>query len=188
MGELNYVPSILDERKIYGLIAEFDSPSALRKAAKKTYEAGFQDVEAYSPFPSHNLAEDMGVTKTRVPLATLIGGITGGSLGFGMLTFCHVFNYPLNIGGRQLFSWPMFLPITFEMTVLFAAFTCFISLLRSSGLPRPYHPVFNSQNFERATSDGFFLIIASIDKKFETEQTKSFLQGLSPKAVSEVYP
>ncbi len=188
MGELNHVPSILDETKLYGLIAEFDAPGALRKAAKKAHEAGFQDMEAYSPFPIHHLAEDMGVTKTRVPLATLIGGIVGGSLGFGMLTFANVVNYPLNIGGRQNFSWPMFLPITFECTVLFAAFTCFISLLRSSGLPRPYHPVFNSKNFERATSDGFFLAIAATDKKFDAVQTKSFLQSLNPKNVSEIYP
>ncbi len=187
MGELNRVP-MLDATKLYGLIAEFDAPSDLRRAAKAAHEAGFQDMEAYSPFPVHHLAEDMGVTKSRIPMAVLIGGIIGCCTGFGLLTFANVVNYPLNIGGRPNFSWPSFIPITFELTVLFAAFTCFISLLRSNGLPRPYHPVFNAKNFERSTSDGFFLMIAATDKKFELEKTKLFLKNLNPKEVSEVFP
>lgn len=176
------------ENSLYGLIAEFDSPADLTAAAKKTYAAGYRTVEAYSPFPVHHLHEHLGVTKTRVPLAVLIGGILGCATGLGMQWFASAVNYPLNIGGRPFFSWPSFIPICFELTVLFAAFAAFLSMLGSNGFPRPYHPVFNAKNFERATKDGFFLCVASEDKIFDSEKTKLFLKSLNPKEVSEVWP
>ena len=174
--------------KLHGLIAEFDYPQDLSSAAKKAYEAGYRTMEAYSPFPIHHLAESMGVTKTRIPAAVLCGGIIGCCTGFGMQVFSCVVNYPLNVGGRPDFSWPSFIPITFELTVLFAAFSAFLSMLGSNGFPRPYHPVFNAKNFERASRDGFFLCIAAEDKIFDLEKTRNFLTGLKPKEVSEVYP
>ncbi len=177
-----------DENKLYGLIAEFDSPKELTEAAKKAYAAGYRTMEAYSPFPIHHLHEHLGVKKTRIPLAVLIGGITGTCTGLAMQTWASVFNYPMNIGGRPLFSWPSFIPICFELTILFAAFSAFFSLMVSNGFPRPYHPVFNAKNFERATKDGFFLCIASEDKIFELEKTRSLLKSLNPKEVSEVWP
>ncbi len=175
------------ENILHGLIAEFDSPKELTEAAKKAYAAGYRTMEAYSPFPIHHLHEHLGITKTRIPLAVLIGGITGCSTGLFMQWFASAVNYPLNIGGRPFFSWPSFIPICFELTVLFAAFSAFLSMLTSNGFPRPYHPVFNAKNFERATKDGFFLCVAAEDKIFELEKTRSLLKSFNPKEVSEVY-
>jgi len=176
------------EPKLHGLIAEFDYPQDLTAATKQAYAAGYRTMEAYSPFPIHNLHEHLGVTKTRVPLAVLCGGLIGCCTGFGMQYWSCVVNYPLNVGGRPMFSWPSFIPITFELTVLFAAFAAFLSMLKANGFPRPYHPVFNAKNFERASRDGFFLCISSEDRIFNLEKTQSFLKNLSPKEVSEVWP
>jgi len=176
------------DNSLYGLIAEFDSPKELSNATKKAYETGYRTMEAYSPFPIHHLHEHLGVTKTRIPAAVLFGGIIGCCIGLGMQWFASVVNYPMNIGGRPLFSWPSFIPITFELTILFAAFSAFLSMLGANGFPRPYHPVFNAKNFERATRDGFFLCIAAEDKIFDIEKTNSFLKSFNPKEVSEVYP
>ncbi len=177
-----------DSIKLHGLIAEFDYPQDLSAAAKKAYEAGYRTMEAYSPFPIHHLHEHLGITKTRIPLAVLCGGIIGCATGLGMQYFASVINYPLNVGGRPMFSWPSFIPITFEVTVLFAAFAAFLSMLGSNGFPRPYHPVFNAKNFERASRDGFFLCIAAEDKIFDLNKTQAFLKSLNPKEVSEVWP
>ncbi|HRK61035.1 MAG TPA: DUF3341 domain-containing protein [Candidatus Omnitrophota bacterium] len=177
-----------DENKLYGLIAEFDTPKELTVATKKAYESGYRTMEAYSPFPIHHLHEHLGIKKTRIPLAVLIGGITGTSTGLLMQYWSCVVNYPLNIGGRPYFSWPSFIPICFELTILFAAFAAFFGMLTANGFPRPYHPVFNAKNFERATKDGFFLCVAAEDKIFELEKTRSILKSFNPKEVSEVYP
>ena len=176
------------ETKLHGVIAEFDYPQDLSAATKKAYEAGYRTMEAYSPFPIHHLHEHLGVTKTRIPAAVLFGGMIGCLTGLGMQTWASVINYPLNIGGRPMFSWPSFIPICFELTVLFAAFSAFLSMLGANGFPRPYHPVFNAKNFERASRDGFFLCISAEDKIFDLQKTQSFLKSLNPKEVSEVYP
>jgi len=175
-----------DTPKVYGLIAEFDDPDSLLHATAKAHEAGYRTMDAYSPFPIHGLAEAMGVRKTAVSFCTLVGGLTGAATGFGMQWFASVMHYPYDIGGKPLNSWPSFMPITFELTILFAAFSALGSMLLLNGLPRPHHPIFNAKRFERASSDGFFLCIERTDAQFDSDQTMSFLKALGPVDVSEV--
>ena len=137
---------------IFGLIAEYDDPDALLAAAKTAYSEGYRDLEAYSPFPVHGLSEAIGFHKTILPVFTLIAGLTGAAGAFGMQWFASVVHYPYDVGGRPYFSWPMWIPITFEGMVLVAAFTTGIAMILMNGLPMPYHPVFNAKNFDRATS------------------------------------
>lgn len=175
-----------DTPQVHGLIAEFDDPDTLLTATTKAHEAGYRAMDAYAPYPVHGLAEAMGVRKTYVSLVTLIGGFTGALTGLGMQYFASVWHYPYSIGGKPNFSWPAFMPITFELGILFAAFSALGSMLIFNGLPQPYHPVFNAKRFERASSDGFFLCIETTDAQYDTEQTKTFLEGLGPVEVSEV--
>jgi hypothetical protein len=170
---------------IYGLMAEFENPEALIKATEKAYEAGYRSMEAYTPFPVEEVAEAMHFHKTGVPPLVLIGGLTGAVAGFGLQVAGNL-DYPLNVGGRPLISWPAFIPITFEATILLAAFSAVLAIILLNGLPRPYHPVFNAPNFERASDDRFFLCIEAKDAKFDRQSTRAFLEGLGPQQVSEV--
>ena len=178
--------NIAEAPKVYGLIAEFDEADDLLAAASKTYRAGYRAIEAYTPFPLHGLSEAIGFDKTHVPVFTLLGGILGAIFGFGMQYFAMVMHSPYHVGGKPLNSWPAFIPITFEMTILFAAFAALGSMLLLNGLPRYHHPIFNAKRFERASSDGFFLCIESGDGKFDARETRAFLEGLDPVDVSEV--
>jgi hypothetical protein len=171
---------------IYGLLAEFDSPTALVSAAQHAREAGYRRMDGYSPFPIEELADALGFEKTSVPLVVLIGGILGGTLGYLMQYWISVINYPLNIGGRPLNSWPAFIVVTFEMTILGAALFTVLGMLALNGLPEPYHPVFNVERFAFATRDRFFLCIEARDPKFDRAATQKFLEGLKPKQVMEV--
>lgn len=175
-----------DEPQVFGLIAEFDDPDQLLKAAHEAYSAGYRTMDAYTPFPVHGLAEAIGFKKTYVSFFTLVGGLTGTATALAMQTFASVYHYPYDIGGKPYFSWPSFMPIVFELTILFGAFSALGSMLLLNGLPRPNHPIFNAKRFERATNDGFFLCIETTDVQYDTENTKAFLQGLNPVEVSEV--
>ena len=177
-----------NEPKVYGLVAEYADPDDLLKAAKPTYAAGYRDIDAYSPFPIHGLSEAIGFHKTKLSWFTLVAGLTGAATGFALQYIGNVWHYAYDIGGKPFFSWPAYIPITFEMTILFAAFTTGFVMLGLNGLPMPYHPIFNAKNFERATSDRFFLCVETKDAKFDSQSTKSFLEGLNPKPieVSEV--
>lgn len=175
-----------EESKVYGLIAEFDDPDHLVDATAKAYQAGYRQMDAYSPFPIHGLAEAMGVNKTLVAPITLVGGLTGAAAGFFMQWFASVVHYPYDIGGKPFNSWPSFVPIMFELTILFGAFAALGSMLLLNGLPMPYHPIFNAKRFERASSDGFFLCIECGDRQYDAEKTRDFLKGLGPLEVSEV--
>jgi hypothetical protein len=171
---------------IYGLMVEFDNPEELVKSARNAREAGYREMDAYAPFPVEGLAEAVGFPKTRLPLITLIGGFTGCIGGFLLQVYPNVFGYPLNIGGKPYYSWPAFIPITFELTILCAAISCVFGMLILDGLPTPYHPVFNVPRFELASSTKFFLCIKARDKKFDREKTKEFLESLGARGVSEV--
>ena len=170
----------------YGLLAEFDRPEQLISAAGRAREAGFRRMDAYSPFPVEGLADALGRRKTFVPLITLIGGITGGSLGFALQYWVATSAYPLNIGGRPLNSWPAFIPVTFEMAVLFAALSAVLGMLALNGLPMPHHPLFNEPRFALASRDRFFLCIEAADPKFDRGATAKFLEGLGGRGVYEV--
>jgi len=171
---------------MYGLMVEFDSASDLVAAADRTREAGYKKIDAYSPFPVEGLAEAIGFHHDRVPLITLIGGLLGGSGGFLMQYWMSVVSYPTNIGGKPYNSWPAFIVITFEMTILFAAVSAVLGMLALNGLPMPYHPVFNVPRFAFATKDRFFLIVFASDKQYDPAATRSFLEGLNPRSISQV--
>ena len=170
----------------YGLMAEFDNPSDAVAAARRVYEEGYRRIDAFSPYPVEELSEAIGVHKTHMPLIVLIGGLGGGLLGFLMQVYLLVYDYPLNVGGKPYFSWPAFIPITFECTVLGAALFAVFGMLALNGLPEPYHPVFNVPTFALASRDRFFLLVESADPKFDRARTAEFLRALGPLEVSDV--
>jgi Protein of unknown function (DUF3341) len=170
----------------YGLMAEFDSPSAIVAAARRVYDAGYRRINAYSPFPIEELSEAIGFHYDRVALATLIGGILGGLGGFALQYWTSAIDYPINVGGRPLLSLPAFIPITFECTILLASFGAFVGNLLMNRLPQPYHPAFNAPNFARASQDRFFLCVKSDDPMYSEARTRAFLKGLGAIEVSNV--
>ena len=171
---------------VHGLMAEFDSAQALLDAATRARQAGYTRMVAYSPFPFHGLAEAIGFRERLIPKLVFAAGATGGTLAFGFQYWASAIDYPLNIGGRPYFSWVSFIPITFELTILFAAFTAVISMLALNGLPQPYHPVFNVPAFARASQDKFFFAIEANDPRFDLEETRAFLSGLDAREVVAV--
>jgi hypothetical protein len=167
-------------------MAEFDSPEALLEAGRRAFAAGFRKMDAYSPFPVDGLAEAIGFHHTRVPLIVLIGGIIGCLGGFYLQYWVAVIDYPINIGGRPLNSWPSFIPVTFELTILIAALFAFFGVLALNRLPMPYHPVFNVERFQLASRNRFFLCIEAVDSNFEPERTRRFLDEIGSLGTYEV--
>ncbi len=171
---------------LYGIMAEFDNPTGLVAAARQTYQSGYRRINGYSPYPIEELSEAIGFTRTSLPLIVLIGGILGGLGGFFMQYWMEVIDYPLNVGGKPFNSWPAFIPITFECTVLVASFAAVLGMLVLNKLPQPYHPVFNAPNFALATRDKFFLVIEANDPKFKHDEATRFMKGLGAVKVSDV--
>jgi hypothetical protein len=172
---------------LYGVMAEFEDPTSLVEAARRTYNEGYRNFDAYSPFPIHETFEAMHLEDRRVPLMVLVGGLAGLCTGLGLQVWVSAGAYPLNIGGRPYLSWPMFIPVTFELTILFASFAAVFGMFGLNGLPMPYHPVFNVERFTaHASQDRFFLAIEAKDGKFDRDRTRAFLQGLGAKEISDV--
>ncbi len=165
---------------VYGFLAEFETPTALVEATRRAYAEGYRKMDAYSPFPIEEAADALGYHKTRVPLVTLVGGLMGGAAAYLLQWWINTIAYPLNIGGKPFHSWPSFIVVTFEMTVLFAGLAAVFGMLGMNGLPMPYHPVFNVPRFAMASRDRFFLCIESTDPKFDREATRAFLESLGP--------
>jgi hypothetical protein len=171
---------------IYGMLAEFDDATALVGAVRRAREEGFTRMDAYTPFPVEAVAHELGFHKTQLPLVVLLGGITGCLGGYFLQYYGSAVHYPINIGGRPLHSWPSFIPVTFECTVLLASLAAVLGMLALNGLPMPYHPVFNVPGFALASRDRFFLCVEATDPKFDRQETWKFLWTLAPREVSEV--
>jgi hypothetical protein len=173
-------------RGIYGVMAEFEDPTSLVNAARAAYQQGFRKLDAYTPFPIEELHEVLHLHKNKLPLIVLIGGLLGGLTGYLMQYFVTVIYFPINIGGRPLHSWPSYIIITFELTILFGSIAAVLGLLGLCGLPMPYHPTFNVPRFSAATHDRFFLCIEAADPLFDLQNTSRFLETMEPKEVSQV--
>ncbi len=175
-----------DNTALYGMLAEFDTPEELVAAAQKAYAAGYRKLDAYSPFPVHGLAEAVGFHSNRLPLIVLICGLLGAAGGMLMEYYASAVSYPLNVGGKPFNSWPAFVPVAFETTILLAAFGAVFGMLALNGLPQPYHPLFNAKRFVLASRNRFFLCIEAADPKFDRAGTRRFLEGLEAHDVVEV--
>ena len=171
---------------VYGLMAEFDDPTTLVAATDRAHHQGYRRMDAYSPFPIEELHDAIGSPPSCLPLIVLIGGLLGCIGGYVLQYWVSVVAYPVNVGGKPFHSWPAFIPVTFECTILAAALAAVLGMLALNGLPMPYHPVFNVPRFALASRNRFFLVIEAADTKFELEETRRFLETLGPREVSTV--
>jgi hypothetical protein len=171
---------------VYGLLAEFEDPTTLVAATQRAYQAGYRQMDAYSPFPIEELHEALGAHHTRLPLIVLIGGLCGCIGGYLMQYWIATSAYPINSGGKPLHSWPAFIPVTFECTILVAALSAVFGMLALNGLPMPYHPVFSAARFALASRNRFFLCIEARDPQFDATATRQFLETLEPREVVAV--
>lgn len=175
-----------DTPRLYGLMAEFDSATAIVAAARKAREAGYVRVDAYTPYPIHEMDAALKLPRTKLPWLVFFGGIAGTLGGLALEYWVSVIEYPLNIGGRPFASWPAFVIPAYETTILCAAITAVVGMIALNGLPQPYHPVFNAPNFSNASADRFFLCIEAADSRFDLAGTRQFLDGLHPLGVTDV--
>jgi hypothetical protein len=169
----------------FGVLAEFADSQALLEAIQTARREGYRKMEAYTPLPMHEVCHALG-DRNDLPRLVLLGGITGALVGFGLQYWASVHYYPYNVGGRPFNSWPSFIIVTFEMTILFAALTAVFGMLWMNGLPRPHHPLFDIPEFETASRNRFFLLILAHDPRFERAAAFRFLQGLGPLSLAEV--
>jgi hypothetical protein len=172
--------------RLYGLVAEFDTGEQLIAAAERTRQEGYRRIDAYSPMPVEGLSEALGIHGNPMPRIVFGGGLLGALTGYGLQYWVSVIAYPVNIGGKPLHSWVAFIPVTFELMVLFASLSAVIGMLVLNGLPEPYHPIFNAPRFALASTNRFFLAIEAADPHFDRERTLEFLAGLAPRDIAEV--
>lgn len=174
------------DKKLYGLMAEFDTTTEIVAAAEKVRDAGYVKTDAFSPFPIHEMDEALGIKRSILSFLVFGGGITGLLMGLGLVYWTHSIEYPIMVAGRPHFSFAAFIPPIYELTILFASFTAVFGMLFLNGLPSPYHPVFNVPRFSLASREKFFLLIEANDKKFDYEETKNFMESLNPQEVHDV--
>ena len=175
-----------ESSKLFGLMAEFDSATGIVGAARRAREAGYRKVEAYTPFPMHELDEALELPRTKLPWLVFFGGLTGMLGGFGLEYWISAINYPLNIGGRPYGSWPAFVVPPTRRRSCSPRSPTVVFMIVLNGLPRPYHPVFNVPAFTNASGDRFFLCIEAADERFDAAATRTFLEGLHPLGVTDV--
>lgn len=177
----------LDHRPLHGVLAEFETSERLLAATRAAHAAGYRQMDAYSPYHVEGLTQALGVRATRLPWLVLAGGLVGGLSGYLLQVYGNAINYPYNVGGRPLHSWPMFLPVTFELAILCAALAAVLGMLALNGLPRPHHPIFNAERFALASRDRFFLCIEARDPNFEESAVRAFLESVQPNEIETVY-
>lgn len=183
----NQSDELIERDELYGLMAEFRDEESFVEAIRQTRGEGYSRMDAYSPFPVDGAAEALDFRRTWVPPITLFAGIVGGMGGYMLQYWCMALAYPgLNIGGRPPNSWPYYIPITYEMVILFAAWLTLLGMFALNGLPRPYHPVFNVPAFARASQDRFFVAVEAADPRFDYDATRRFLERLSPGRVYDI--
>jgi len=173
-------------KEMWGLMAELAGPKELLAAAEKLREEGYTRIDAFTPYPIEELSETVAPHRSKVPLITFVGGLVGALTGFFLQYWTQVIVYPMNVGGRPHNSWPAFIVVTFELTILFAALSAVVGMILVNGLPRPYHPVFNVEGFERASRDGFFLTVEVEDPQFDRDRTVEVLRSIGAREVKEV--
>lgn len=171
---------------VYGLMAEYETADALISATRQARQAGYSHMDGYSPYPIGEVADELGFPRSEIGAIMFVGGLCGATFGFLVQYYLNGIDYPLNIGGKPYFSWPMFAVITWELLVLTASVSGVLGLFALSGLPQFYHPVFNVPQFERASQDRFFLVIEATDPQFDLTQTRTFLATTSPLSIEEV--
>lgn len=172
--------------EVYGLLAEFSTPEALTEAVRRSRRDGLRSLRAFTPYPVEDVEEALELPKSRVPPIMFAGGVLGGLTGYGLQYFATVWSYPWNVGGRPFHSWPLYIPVFFETTVLGSALFGFVGMLALNGLPKPYHPVFNVPQFARASREAFFLCVEAKDPHFDIHGTSYFLENCGAQAIYEV--
>ncbi|MGH9606170.1 MAG: DUF3341 domain-containing protein [Terracidiphilus sp.] len=171
----------------YGLLAEFETPGDLIRAARQSRQDGWRRLDCYSPYPLEEAAEAIGFTRNKVPLLTLIGGLLGGAAMFGLETWISTLAFPIDVAGRPTYAWPAFLVPAYEWTILWAGLSACWGMLALCGLPELYHPLFNAPNFRTsATTDKFFLCLEALDPKFDLTESKAYLESFAPVSIVEV--
>lgn len=172
--------------ELFGVMAEFRTPQDLLHGIEKARSSGYTRMDAYTPYPIEKVIDALGFHHTKVPLVTLIGAMAGMSGVFGLAYWVSVIEYPLNIGGRPFFSWPAFVPVTFEGAVLIGGLSAAIGMIVLNGLPSPYHPVFNVPRFKAASRDGYFLCVEATDPRFDADAVRQVLESAHPVEVNDV--
>ncbi|NUN14645.1 MAG: DUF3341 domain-containing protein [Myxococcales bacterium] len=166
------------KEKIFGVLAQFESSQDIFRACEKVRDAGYTRWDAHTPFPVHGLDAAMGLKPSRLPWIVLVAALTGASCALLLQWWTSAVDYPLIIAGKPLFSWQAFVPVTFEVAVLFGALGALLGMLGLNRLPQHYHPVFQSKAFDRASDDKFFISIEAQDPRFDTSKTADMLRSV----------